>query len=117
MIYVCIYIYEANFIKLMRRINACVCCVRVMIEQEQLAEAQHSCFFLKTKNTKVKERNWCHWSPFISKSMPAPRAILILSLSFSSRDILFLNEFHISSLFLTRRFLSFVRRHFNFSSK
>lgn len=37
--------------------------------------------------------------------MPAPRAILILSLSFSSRDILFLNEFHISSLFLTRRFL------------
>lgn len=40
-----IYIYEANFIKLMRRrINACVCCVRVMIEQEQLAEAQHSLF-------------------------------------------------------------------------
>lgn len=36
-----IYIYEANFIKLMRRINACV---RVMIEQEQLAEAQHSLF-------------------------------------------------------------------------
>lgn len=77
-----------------------------MIEQEQLAEAQHS-LFSESQKQKWRNETGAIGLVFISKSMgpPPPGAILILSFNFSSRDIFFLNEFHISSLFLTRRFL------------